>query len=204
MLAKDEARLDELYRHCLFIEKDKMLEKLMQTAIGFKIHDVASAREISKLAVLLDRLEHEAYKDSRLGANCARYKPLVFKEVRWLIMLRVLTYLKYFNVGLDSKEKSDILHILGFSGSYEQIEDYRIQCVKNGLGKNMDAGRISSRLAGDIRSLNRFWQMGFNRARQMLIPLIYWASCFTADHPEIKELFESKEWNYDVKRYIVR
>ncbi len=75
-------------------------EKLMQMAIGFKIHDVDSAREISKLVILLDRLEHEAYEDSRLGANCARYKPLVFKEVRWLLMLRALTYLKYFNVGL--------------------------------------------------------------------------------------------------------
>ena len=67
----------------------------------------------------------------------------------------------------------------------------------------MDIGRVS-RLAGDIRSLNRFWQMGFNRARQILIPLICWASCFTADHPEIKELFESKEWNYDVRRYVIR
>jgi len=178
-------------------------EKLMQMALGFKVHDVDSAREISKLVTLLDRLEHEAYKDSRLGANCARYKPLVFKEVRWLLMLRALTYLKYFHVGLDSKEKSDILHILGFPGDYEQIEDYRIQCAKNRFDENIDISRVS-RLAGDIRSLNRFWQMGFNRARQILIPLIYWASCFTADHPEIEELFESKEWNYDVKRYVIR
>lgn len=174
-------------------------EKLMQMAVGFKIHDADSAREISKLVVLLERLEREAYNDSRLSAKCARYKPLVFKEVRWLILLRALTCLKYFNLGLDCREKGDILHILGFTGGYEEIEDYRIQCAKNGYGESFDV----SRLATEIRSLSKFWQMGFNRARQLLIPKIYWGSCFAADHPEIKEAFESKEWTHDVRRYII-
>lgn len=172
-------------------------EKLMQVAIGFKVHNADDAIQISKLIALLNRLERDAYEDSRLGANCAKYKPLVFKEVRWLLVLRALTYLHYSSGAMGSGEMSEILNILGLTGSYEQINDYRIQCLKNGC--DMDI----SRLAGNLTSLNQFSQMGFKRARQMLIPLVYWASCFAVDQPQIRELFDSKEWNYDLKRYVV-
>lgn len=175
-------------------------EKLMRMALGFKIYSTDSARDLSQLIKLLERLGHEAQEDPRLSGNCRKSKPKVFKEVRCLLMLRALTDLQYLDVSLNSREKSDILHILGFTGGYEQIEDYRIECVKNGCGQDIDIGR----LAGYMRSLNAFKEMGSKRATQMLIPLIYFASCFAADHLEIKELFESKEWNYNVKNYIIR
>lgn len=36
------------------------------------------------------------------------------------------------------------------------------------------------------------------------MPHIYWASCFAIDKPELRELLESKEWNYKVRKYIVK
>ncbi len=174
--------------------------RLMRMALGFSPHDVDSAREIVKLVELLERLAHEAEDEApRLSVNCQRNKPRLFRETRWLLILRALTCLENLNTAPSRGEKYDILQALGFTGGYEEIDNYRIQCLRNGCGESMDIAR----LVDEIRSLNRFVQMGFNRARQLLISRIYWASCFV-DYPEIKGAFESREWNREVRRYVIK
>lgn len=109
--------------------------RLMQMSLGFSPNNVDSAKEIMKLVELLERLEHEADEDPQLSVNCGKYKPELFREVRWLLLLKALTHLRYNNAYLDSEEKCNILSILGFIGGYEQIDEYRIQCLKNDEGR---------------------------------------------------------------------
>lgn len=186
------------------LEREK--EKLMGMALGFKIHNIDDARKISKLVTLLDRLEQEAHADPRLSGNCSRHKPLVFREVKWLLKLRALTHIKYFNPDLGLYEKNNILNILGFEGDCSGIDEYRIKCLENGYGQNI------SQLLKTVKRVNtlssgKFWpeiKKSKNRWIRRFRPSIYWASCFTIDHPEFKELFESKEWDYKVKKYIIK
>lgn len=112
-------------------------EKLMGMAIGFRVHNIDDAKEISKLVTRLDRLEKEAHVDTKLKVNCRKHKPQVFREVRWLLKLRALTYLEYFNPSLDSHEKNNILRILGFEGDYNEIDKYKIECLEEGCGQNI-------------------------------------------------------------------
>ena len=172
-------------------------EKLMQMALGIKVYDIESAKQVSKLAGLLDQLEREAAADARLSVNCRRYKPSLYKEVKWLLILRGLTALKIFGRDLGPEEKANILDILGFPGKYEDLGSYRLQCLeRSGYG---DIHQLSE----NIDILQMFDQHGYARAHDLLIPFIYLASCFV-DYPEIKKIFDSKEWNHNIRNYVIK
>lgn len=185
----------------------KEKEKLMGMTIGFKVHNIDDAKEISKLVTLLDRLEKEAHVDPRLSGNCRKHKPQVFHEVRWLLKLRALTYLEYFNPSLDSHEKNNILRILGFEGDYNEIDNYKIECLEKGYGQNISQLLKTVEFANKLSS-KKFFPMvdrkSKNRWIRKLIPSIYWASCFAIDKPEFRELLKSKEWNHKVRKYIIK
>ena len=182
--------------------------RLMPMTLGFNLHDIDSAREISKLIALLDRLEHEVCEDYRLSSTCARCKPRVFREVRWLLLLTVLTRLKYSNTELGTKRKSEILGILGFSEDDAQIDNYRMHCLKEGCGiDNLDSllNNIKTvELYREIASKCNKNALNYSFMKEYLALLIYWAPCFTEDHSGIRELlFESREWNYQAKKFII-
>ena len=175
-------------------------EGLMKMAMGFKIHSIDDAREISKLIMLLDRLEQDALVDSKLSVNCSKHKPQVFNEVKWLLKLRVLTHLK-FNSDLMPNDKIEALKILGFGEDLNKIDDYRIECLKNGLGCDLN------NLLSHMLTLNNLSSYNLiNKKRiidRWIRERVSWASFFTTDHPEFRELLESKQWNYNVRRYII-
>ena len=189
-------------------------ERLMKMALGFKIHSIDDAREISKLVTLLDRLKQEAKNeaenvDSNLSNNCRKHKPQVFHEVKWLLKLRALTCLK-FSSCLSLDDKNTILKNLGFEDDFNKIDNYRVECLKNGL--NMDLwGLLSSikELKDFPSTLSSFKSrgigvVGVNKWIKEKRSALYWASCFIMDHPEFRELLESKEWNYNVRKYIIK
>lgn len=172
--------------------------KLMQMALGFKVHNLDSATEIKKILARLEQLQNEALTDQRLSSNCRTSKPEVFKEVRYLLLLSVLTYLKYSCMNMVIEEKCEILHSLGFDGNHEKIEEYRKQCYKNCQGIEYNE-KVLNGLAGDIKMLSGWYHSSFishARVRYMMMQNIYWASCFVEDNPTIRELFSSREWNY--------
>ena len=175
---------------------------LMRMTLDFKIHKVEDAEEISKLVTLLDRLEQEARGDPRLSNNCRRHKPELFHDVKWLLRLRALTYLKYLNQGLDLHERNNIVKILGFDGNYHRIDEYRMKCLRNGCSRDLN------QLVEDIKVWNNLlWLPNIEKSgryRRYRQEYIYWASCFIRDCPDVKELFESKQWNYNVRKYVIK
>ncbi|MEW6621014.1 MAG: DEAD/DEAH box helicase [bacterium] len=170
---------------------------LMRMAIQFKVHNNDEASEISKLIELLDKLEQESQDDPRLSNNCKKNKPKVFNEVKWLLKLTALTSLKYTNIDLE--EKNNILNtLLGFEGDYNEIDNYRVECLKNG------GGRVSiSQLSKGLRNMNELVRL-FREAKDWFRIDVYWASCFIEDDSELKELFQSREWNYKVREFIIK
>jgi len=201
-------RARELYR-LLSKANEKTMGKfvretdvLSRHAIGFKVCTIEDAMEISRIATQLEQLEREAMDDPRLSESCRRggYKHRMFREVRYLLKLRALTYLKYFsNLSLD--EKRWALSILGFDGDYDRVDEYRLRCLeKGGYG---DVDQLVRRLEG-IKSISSLLKLKKQEVSRLIIPTIYWAYCFLEDEPRLRELFESKKWNYNVKRYLVR
>ena len=182
------------------LEREK--EKLMGMALGFKIHNVDDAREISKLVALLDRLEQEAYVDPRLSGNCSRHKPQVFRNVKWLLKLKALTSVKHLKVG--DYEKSKMIEVLGFDGELSKIDDYRLKCLDKGCEKDLEKLLKVLKNYKNLSKLRTGYLININRLQKGALYFIYWASCFTIDHPEFKNLFESKEWVYKVKRHIIK
>jgi superfamily II DNA or RNA helicase len=164
-------------------------EKLMAMAIRFKVHNIEDAKEITKLITLLEKLEKEACEEKRQ----------VFHEVKWLLKLRALTYMK-FNSNLSFDDKNTILKIIALEGDFNKIDDYRIKCFKKGCA--IDINRLIKLLRA-FRSLTKLG-LRLHKIKRKILPYVYWASCFTIDHPELKELFESKEWNYNIRKYILK
>jgi hypothetical protein len=122
----------------------------------------------------------------------------MFNEVRWLLTLSALTSLKNLDAGLSLSNKEDVLRILGFTSDYDEIDSYRSQCLENGSNEKIKIDELPSAIC----ELDKWFKVWPKRIRQRLIPLIYWASCFV-DHPEIKEAFQSKEWNDCVYSYLM-
>lgn len=206
-------RVKYFYKLLLFVEKkdygalEKEKLELMKMSIGFKIFNLDDAKEISRIVSLLERLEHDASTDDRLSSTCRECKPPLFCEVKWLLKLRALTYLKYLNPSLDISEKENMMEILGFNRDYNEIDNYRMECLKNGYGSGYGRMDVSSL----IKSLEFANSLRFQYTKKQIISImgirpfeydIYWASCFTMDCPEIRELFESKEWDCEVRKYI--
>jgi len=178
--------------------------KLMHMAVNFRIHDLDSANEIRKLLAHLEKLGNEASQDSRLSPNCKQYKPAVLQEVRDLLLLKALTCLKYSCTDMDINEKIEIMHILVPDGDYVKIDKYRMYC----LG---DSVTVIDELVESIISLNGVSKITdkshvatqTRAIREEILPLLYFASCFVKDNSRIKELFNSKKWNYGIERYMV-
>ncbi len=179
---------------------------LMQMAQRFRPHNVDSTREIVKLVEFLERLEHEADVDPQLGVNCRKYKTKLFKEVRWLLLLVALTHLKHSDTSVDSKEKSDILSILGFGRDCTQIDDFRMLCLEKGCGIET-LGTLKKRVQ-PVASAKEFSRQCGKPLQQSnlrnYLSYVYWASCFAMDLPKIRQLlFESREWSYQAKKFII-
>ena len=125
-----------------------------------------------------------------------------------MLLLTVLTRLKYSNTELGTKRKSEILGILGFSEDEAQIDNYRMYCLKEGCGiDNLDSMLDNIKtveLYREIASKCNKNALNYSFMKERLALLIYWAPCFTEDHSGIRELlFESREWNYQAKKFII-
>ena len=181
------------------LKKEKV--NLIGFAMKFKIKNIDDAREISRIILLLDELEQEAFEDSRLSKNCEKNKTQLFREVKWLIQLRALTDLKYFCSKLDVNEKETIIQILGFKGNYNQIDNFRKMCLENGNKRNINQ---LIKYINNVKGISpNFMSLVGRKYIYDFRVSVYWASCFIIDNPEIKELFESKDWNYKIKKFIV-
>ena len=140
--------------------------KLMQMAMGFRPNNAESAEQIAALVVYLKQLEQAAIGDNQSSINGAKYKPLILKEVRWLILLRALTHLHYTCKSLSSIAKTRILNCLGFKGDYEQIQEYRIQCLQNGTNQEiMDINGILNNLREGSAYLEQLQELGKDKKR---------------------------------------
>lgn len=180
-------------------EREKI--KLMLMVIGFKIYHLEDAKEISNLYSKLEKLEKEASEDPRLSGNCRKNKPKILHEVKWLLKLRALTFLK-INNNLIDKDKLKLLEILGFEKNINKIDEFRKDCLEKGTKKSVtDLYQIMKRIK-NLQEI-KFFPTRIIENQIKKSSFIYWASCFTDDDSKIKELFESKDWNYNVKKYVI-
>ena len=182
-------------------------ERMMEMALRFKLDSLYDAEQIARITGLLDRLKREAAQDEQLSDNCRENKQKLLEDVKLLLHLRSLTYLKYYNTSLDDEDKRQVLKILGFVGGIQGIDEHRLECLEAGYGINLED--LHDRVDG-VKQL--FTQKGPFKLRgtlfgndflEMLREYIYWTSCFIPDDPEISALFESKDWNYRVRRYFI-
>lgn len=180
-------------------EREKI--KIIEMVLGFKIYHLDDAKEISNLYSLLEKLEKEAYEDPRLSGNCRKNKPKILHEVKWLLKLRALTFLK-INNNLSDMDKLEILEILGFEKNIDKIDEFRKDCLEKGTKTSVMG--LCKKMKNIIKiQKTKLFQMRIIKNQIKTSSSIYWASCFT-DDPEIKELFESKDWNYNVKKYVIK
>ncbi|MCK4797882.1 MAG: DEAD/DEAH box helicase [Spirochaetes bacterium] len=181
-------------------------KELFRHVIKFKLYNINDAREISKIIKLLDKLEETAFEDIQLKKNIKSNKTKLkqFKEVKWLLKLQVLTYLRYYCNNLDENEKNRILKILGFESDYSKIDNYREECLKSGVNINI------KHLIKAINSINRDKNKPLKLGGKELglsklimgkehLSLIYFAYCFRKENEEINTLFESKDGNTKLK-----
>ena len=193
----------------LIVKKDEgALKKerieLLGFAKKFKVHNIDDAIEISKIITSLENLEHQASKDTQLSSNCRINKTKLFFEVRWLLKLEALTYLKYSCHHLDIKEKNAIIKILGFNNDFTEIDKIREMCLQEGHKRTIKQMLKSITLLKELTYKN-YWlpKKQIHKLYNNFKISIYWASCFINDNHEIEELFESKEWDYKMKNILV-
>ena len=179
---------------------------ILKAVLGFKVTDKESAREVSKILESLNELEKEARADDRLTPNCREHKPKLFNEVKWFLRLVALTCIRLSEL-LEIDDKNSIMTMIGFEGDSMKIDSFREQCVINGWNSE-GLDDLRDAVLGYGRYLD-LWQsirgpQGATKEKQRFWAAIFWASQFTIDRPEFRELFESKEWTYNVKHYIVK
>ncbi|RJO62936.1 MAG: DEAD/DEAH box helicase [Dehalococcoidia bacterium] len=181
--------------------------RLLRMVRTFSPRDLDSIKEVMKLVELLERLEHNADEDPRLSANCRKHKPKLFREARWLLLLTILTNLKYLNTNEGFKERNEILSILGFGNDYTQVDALRMQCLREGCRiETLDALTVEVKNVAILREILPNWsKTSLKQSRyKNKLSYIYWASCFAMEQPEIRQLlYESREWNYEAKRFII-
>jgi len=185
-------------------EREK--RELMRSALRFRVRGAEDAAEIAKLTILANKLKREAYEDRRLKDNSRRYKPKVFREVEWLLKLRALNSLKYECLHLPLQEKNKALKLLGFEPDFRQIDSFRAKCLKRGSAQKTLPELIKvlafvSRLSSE-ETYQFLEKKKKDQWKRELSPAVYWGSCFIEDSPEIRELFESTEWDRQVKNLI--
>ena len=185
-------------------EREK--RELMRAALRFRIREVKDAEGLSDLAVNINRLKREAYEDRRLGDVSRQHKPKVFGEVEWLLKLQALNSLKYHGEHLSFSEKNRILKILGFEPDFRKIDISRLKCLKLGSAQKTIPDLV--KVLGFVSRLSSSEMYQFldkkkkEQWKREFLPAVYWGFCFIEDSPELRELFESTEWDRRVKNII--
>ncbi|HOA68736.1 MAG TPA: DEAD/DEAH box helicase [Methanosarcina thermophila] len=185
-------------------EREK--RELMRAALKFRVRELRDAEELAKLAANVNKLKREAYEDRRLGDVSRQHKPKVFGEVEWLLKLQALNSLKYEGEHLSLQEKNRILKTLGFEPDFRKIDCYRLKCLKLGSAHKTIPELV--KVLGFVSRLSSSETYQFldkkkkEQWKRELLPAVYWGFCFIEDSPELKDLFESTEWDRRVKNII--
>ncbi len=185
-------------------EREK--RELMRAALRFRVREVVDAEELFELSARINKLKREAYEDRRLGDVARQHKPRVFGEVEWLLKLQALNSLKYEGGRISMPEKNKILRTLGFEPDMRKIDSYRLKCLKLGSAQKTIPDLI--KVLGFVSRLSSSETYQFldkkkkEQWKREFLPAVYWGFCFIEDSPELKELFESTEWDRRVKNII--
>ncbi len=190
-------------------EMAKERKGILKATLGFKIRNKQDAREIADILNTLKQLKEKAQGDGTLSTNCSKLKPALFNEVSLLLKLVVLTSMR----NLPSHDRdSSLLMILGFDGDWSKLDRYREQCFLE-LGEG-DILVLYNKIK-NFKRADRFlhelpseqYPGAKNVGKKLFhqgLPQLYWAYQFTVDRPEFRELFESKDWTYNVKHFVVK
>ncbi|TAH57097.1 MAG: RNA helicase, partial [Methanosarcina mazei] len=182
-------------------EREK--RELMRAALRFRVRELMDAEELSGLSARINKLKREAYEDRRLGDLSRQHKPKVFGEVEWLLKLQALNSLKYNGRRISAPEKNKILRTLGFEPDMRKIDSYRLKCLKLGSAQKTIPDLV--KVLGFVSRLSSSETYQFldkkkkEQWKREFLPAVYWGFCFIEDSPELKELFESTEWDRRVK-----
>ena len=185
-------------------EREK--RELMRATLRFRVKDPSDAEELFKLCTQVNKLKREAYEDHRLGDVSRRHKPKVFGEVEWLLKLQALNSLKYGCPNLSIYEKNRVLKTLGFEPDFRKIDSQRLKCLKIGSAQKTLPELI--KVLGFVSRLSSSETYQFldkkkkEQWKRDFLPAVFWGFCFIEDSTEIKELFESTEWDRKVKNII--
>jgi superfamily II DNA or RNA helicase len=185
-------------------EREK--RELMRAALRFRVRELMDAEELSGLSARINKLKREAYEDRRLGDLSRQHKPKVFGEVEWLLKLQALNSLKYNGRRISAPEKNKILRTLGFEPDMRKIDSYRLKCLKLGSAQKTIPDLV--KVLGFVSRLSSSETYQFldkkkkEQWKREFLPAVYWGFCFIEDSPELKELFESTEWDRRVKNII--
>ena len=185
-------------------EREK--RELMRGALRFRLRDAGDAGELVELVAFVNKLKREAYEDRRLKDTSRKHKPKVFGEVEWLLKLQALNSLKYSSKHLSYQEKGRILKTLGFEPDFRRIDSFRLKCLKIGSAQKTLPELL--KVLGFVHRLSSEETYQFldkkkkEQWKREFMPAVYWGFCFVEDSPELKELFESTEWDRRVKNII--
>ncbi|KKH97006.1 RNA helicase [Methanosarcina sp. 1.H.T.1A.1] len=185
-------------------EREK--RELMRGALRFRVRELRDAEELANLSGQINKLKREAYEDRRLGDVSRQHKPKVFGEVEWLLKLQALNSLKYHGERISMPEKNRILKTLGFDPDIRKIDSYRLKCLKLGSAQKNIPDLV--KVLGFVSRLSSSETYQFldkkkkEQWKREFLPSVYWGFCFIDDSPELRELFESTEWDRRVKNII--
>jgi superfamily II DNA or RNA helicase len=185
-------------------EREK--RELMRATLRFRVRELRDAEDIAELTGNINKLKREAYEDHRLGDVSRQHKPKVFGEVEWLLKLQALNSLKYNGIHLSMPEKNRILRTLGFEPDFRKIDSHRLKCLKLGSAQKTIPELV--KVLGFVSRLSSSETYQFldkkkkEHWKREFLPAVYWGFCFIDDSPELKELFESTEWDRRVKNII--
>ncbi|HET8688978.1 MAG TPA: DEAD/DEAH box helicase [Methanosarcina sp.] len=185
-------------------EREK--RELMRATLRFRVRELRDAEELAELSGHINKLKREAYEDRRLGDVSRQHKPKVFGEAEWLLKLQALNSLKYEGGHLSMPEKNRILRTLGFEPDIRKLDSHRLKCLKLGSAQKTISELV--KVLGFVSRLSSSETYQFldkkkkEHWKREFLPAVYWGFCFIDDSPELKELFESTEWDRRVKNII--
>ena len=185
-------------------EREK--RELMRGALRFRVRELRDAEELANLSTQINKLKREAYEDRRLGDVSRQHKPKVFGEIEWLLKLQALNSLKYYGARISMPEKNKILRTLGFDPDIRKLDSYRLKCLKIGSAQKTIPELV--KVLGFVSRLSSSETYQFldkkkkEQWKREFLPAIYWGFCFIDDSSELRELFESTEWDRRVKNII--
>ncbi|AGG07009.1 MULTISPECIES: DEAD/DEAH box helicase [Dehalococcoides] len=192
---------------------EKETRQLMRAALTLRPNTIENAREIQKLIIQLEQLESKSRNQQTGSYNYRKYKPELYKEVKWLLKLSVFTYIKYSEkLKLENLQK-ELLETLGYEGDPSQIDNYRIECLNQMCPDSSNKEDIKAYCNYFETGIKNILQIINFRKRQgekkvegnikYILPNIYQASCLILDEPEIgKVLSENKNIIREIKNLI--